>query len=324
MQMASRALALPSRPKFDELALPRDGSQDPVLTYLAGLSTEKSRTTALESIQRIGRAAKVDWEKIPWGRLTAKETTAIRMRLLKKHAPVTVRLTLSVFRGVLRAAFRLGHLTAEQLARAIDWPKLRAVRIPRGRALTPDEIAHLRQHCGTFPAPYGTFLLAVSAVLLGGGVRREEVAKLLVDAYSSKSLRVLGKGQKERLLPLPKWAAQDIEAWLKVRSTLRVSVQTMFVRLDRTGRIYDRPLSPWMVWNLVVTTTEDAGIDEISTHDFRRTYGSELLDKTDIVTVQHLMGHASPNTTAGYDRRGQRAAEKAVQGLEDWGKVEEK
>lgn len=298
----------------------------PVLMYLATLSTDKSRKTAIESMKRVAKAGKyANWQSIPWRSMSAERTTYIRARLLERAPrglgvdPRTVKLTLSQLRSVLRQARKLGFFSAEALADMTDWPKIRAVTLPRGRALEPAEIDQLRAFCATQKPLFGALLKALLAVLLGAGLRREEVATLDLQALERGRLRVLGKGRKERLMPLPSWAAADLRAWLELRRGLRVQQATMFVRVDSDDRVYDQALSPWSVWNRVVTLTEDAGIEDVSTHDLRRTYASRLMEATDIKTVADLMGHAQTTTTAGYDRRGEKAAAKAVEALEEWG-----
>ena len=59
-----------------------------------------------------------------------------------------------------------------------------------------------------------------------------------------------------------------------------------------------------------------AGAQSLTWHDFRRSFAGNLLDNgNDLVTVQKLMGHSSPTTTANYDRRGDEVKRKASQSL---------
>jgi integrase/recombinase XerD len=75
-------------------------------------------------------------------------------------------------------------------------------------------------------------------------------------------------------------------------------------------------MNPDAVWRILQKRGKLAGLEAFSPHDLRRTFCSDLLDAgVDIVTVQKLAGHASPVTTAKYDRRGEEAKRRAVQKL---------
>src|SRR5579884_1608092 len=216
MPKSSIAIVSRTADPSNELALPADGSQDPVVRYIANaLHTPKSRATALESLKRIGRALGRDWRTIRWELLTVEEMTVLDERLRnarfprrdgarERLSPVTVKLTRSVLRGVLQAAFDLGRLDADTLARLTRFSKIRAKRIPAGRMLTDEEIDRLKTHLGTLAAPYREFVGAFLAVLLVG-LRRAEVANLSVDALEGRTLRFIGKGDKERAVPMPSW-----------------------------------------------------------------------------------------------------------------------
>jgi integrase len=70
------------------------------------------------------------------------------------------------------------------------------------------------------------------------------------------------------------------------------------------------------VYGRIRTLAKRAGIPGISPHDLRRSYVSDLLDrKVDLATVQALVGHSDPVTTARYDRRPARARAEAVEVL---------
>ena len=87
--------------------------------------------------------------------------------------------------------------------------------------------------------------------------------------------------------------------------------------VNKGGNLQMRRMTPDAVLKILKKRALQAGVEEFSPHDFRRTFCSDLLDASvDIVTFQKLAGHASPVTTAKYDRRGEETKRRAVQKLE--------
>jgi integrase len=162
---------------------------------------------------------------------------------------------------------------------------------------------------------------ALFACGLGAGLRCDELSKLRVDALSAeaRTLRVMGKGNKEVDQPIPVWVGKVLERWIAARAGLGVQCASMFVQISQAGTVRDAGYSTWSVWNLVVTTGQAAGLEHFTTHDLRRTYATTLLEKHDLSLTQKLMRHADSSTTATYDRRGVAATAAAVDVLEAWG-----
>ncbi len=86
------------------------------------------------------------------------------------------------------------------------------------------------------------------------------------------------------------------------------------VCIAHTGEHMSRTtLGASAVRDVVVKRTAQAHVTTLSPHDVRRTVAGNVLDNdVDLVTVQKLLGHASVQTTASYDRRGERAKKKVV------------
>ena len=122
-----------------------------------------------------------------------------------------------------------------------------------------------------------------------------------------------GKGDKDRTVYLPSSVIGLVEDWLEVRGEFEGA---LLCPIQKGGRIEQRHLHPDAVLKIVKKRALQAGIESFSPHDFRRTFCSDLLDAgVDLVTVQKLAGHASPETTAKYDRRGEETKRRAVQYL---------
>ena len=115
------------------------------------------------------------------------------------------------------------------------------------------------------------------------------------------TLKLRGKGSKERIVPLGSFASKAIDIYsVRVRPDLLAknpkSNSALFLN-SRGGRI-----SRQSVWQMVLNAAETAGVlDSVSPHVFRHSYATHLLDGgADIRVVQELLGHASVTTTQIY------------------------
>jgi integrase/recombinase XerD len=186
--------------------------------------------------------------------------------------------------------------------------------------LPAEEVASLCAFCLRQEGRRGALLRGLLAVMIGGGIRRDEVCKLGVSDYRNGALRVIGKGNKERRVPLGD-DAEGLDEWVSVRKTLSLAHENMFVSIRRDDRVRRVPISTWGLWDLVANVCDDwmsvrrieissDDIDSFAPHDLRRTMASLLIDGgTPITTLQKIMGHAKVETTAGYDRRGDKEIE---------------
>jgi site-specific recombinase XerD len=201
-------------------------------------------------------------------------------------------------------------MTAEDYQAAADVKNVKGERAPAGRALAVAEVQQLLATCGD--DALGLRDAAVMAILYACGLRRAELVGLDLADYDGRELRIRrGKGNKERLAPVATNAAVYLDAWLKVRGWQPGPLFYGLGRNNDGGR-----LTTQTIYDLLQSRAAAAGIRPLSPHDFRRTFVSLLLDAgEDIVTVQRLAGHASVETTARYDRRGEDVKRRAVEKL---------
>jgi integrase len=146
-------------------------------------------------------------------------------------------------------------------------------------------------------------------------LRRTEVSQLRLTDYNpiDRTLLIRGKGNKERSLPVNRTLAATLDQWLRTRGPVD---GPLFCRGSKADRIFPgEKFSPDGIYLVIRNLAEQASVLKISPHDFRRTFISALLDKTDINTVSKLVGHASVTTTARYDRRDEKQKRDAVESL---------
>jgi integrase len=282
---------------------------DPVTVYLEGRKSARSRRTMQQALERMARVTNLPLALIRWEHLTFAHTDAIRARLLQVYGPKTVGVTLVALRGVLRTCRRLELMTHEAFGNATDWDAVRGSRLPKGREIGRDEIAKLGAHCRAQRDPYGAFLRATFALLLGAGLRRFEVCDLTLSSYvpGETLVRVLGKGDKEGWGVFGAPEATALTEWLAVREhQLHPKGSWLLVRVHKNGGLDpDREkLTANALNHLCTDVAGDAGVAHFTPHDCRRTFCTRLLDAgIDLGRVQRLMRHESPQTTALYDRR---------------------
>jgi len=290
---------------------------NPAAVYLAGLSAGSKRTMrqALDAIADLVAGGQSDALGLPWGSLRFQHTAAIRAKLEESYAPATANKMLSALRGVLKAAWRLGQMSADDYHLAASVESVKGETLPAGRDIPTGELAALMGACESDPTPAGARDAAIIGLLYTCGLRRAELVTLDLGDYDAGAgtLRVRGKRNKERLAYPTNGAAEALADWLAIRGD---EPGPLFTAIVRGGHIQARRMTTQAVYHILTERAQQAGVKKLSPHDFRRTFVGDLLDAgADISTVQRLAGHANVTTTARYDRRGEQAKRKAAEKL---------
>lgn len=273
---------------------------------------------ALDVMAGILTNGSADALTLNWPALRYKHTAALRAALQQKYAPATVNKFLGGLRRVLKEAHMLELMDSQDYARAIAVKGIFVTTELRGRALSFKEITALLEVClNDENRLMGARDAALMAILRGGGLRREEAVNLdlkdLNDSTGALKVRC-GKGGKDRTVYLPAGLLALVEDWLNIRGSGKGAI---LCHIRKGGTVVVRRLTPQSVWAILQKRAQEAGVEDFSPHDFRRTFISDLLDAgIDLVTAQQLAGHSSPSQTARYDRRGEETKRRAVQALD--------
>jgi integrase/recombinase XerD len=142
---------------------------------------------------------------------------------------------------------------------------------------------------------------AIIEVLYGCGLRVTELVSLRLSCYYPEKgfIRVIGKGDKERLVPVGKHAVKAVSLYLKRRNEIRIKKGNEdFVFLNRRGS----KLTRVMILVMVKGAARNAGIEKnISPHTFRHSFATHLIEGgADLRAVQEMLGHESVVTTEIY------------------------
>ncbi|MCF7852717.1 MAG: tyrosine recombinase [Simkaniaceae bacterium] len=134
---------------------------------------------------------------------------------------------------------------------------------------------------------------AIVMLIYACGFRVSELCSLNVADIGDEAVRVVGKGSKERIVPIAAAALIAIDAYLMTRTDKE---KALF--LTRGGKRLDR----MGVWLIVKKAAKEAGIDKrVSPHTLRHSFATHLLEnQADLRVIQELLGHSDISTTERY------------------------
>lgn len=294
----------------------------PAVAYIASLRTEVSRRGQVSALNKVAEvimqprgldrhARALLWQSVDWTTLNAQAVRAIMAKV--GGAPATRNKVLSALRGVARMAWESSLMDVQTFQRIRDIRGDIGLRLSTGRDVPTGEIGRLLNACIQDETAAGPRDVAIIAVMAATGLRRAEVCALHTSGVDLQggSLRVVGKRNKERTGYIGAGALEALRDWMTVRGD---QPGPIFCAISKAGVLrHEKQLSTVTINRMLEKRADQAGIRDITPHDFRRTFISEMLDAgADIATVAAIVGHEDVKTTARYDRRGERAKQAAA------------
>jgi integrase len=297
----------------------------PANAYLLSLDSQRSRATMRDDLALIAAlvlgidpaSVTADQRRalifdVPWHVLDLPRANAIRAALVKRgQSHHTTNRQLCALRGVLEACWQQDLMTGEAYYKARSVKAVKGETLPAGRSITEGEMKALFSVCAIDPTPAGARDAALFACA-DAGLRRAEIAALDLADFEPDGARLKthGKGNKDRLVPVNDGQARALADWLAIRGD---APGALLWPVNKAGKLTPRRMTSQAVYNAMRKRGQEAGVTDFSPLDFRRTLVGDLLDAgADIATVQKIMGHADPGTTARYDRRPESAKRKAM------------
>ena len=142
---------------------------------------------------------------------------------------------------------------------------------------------------------------AMVLLMLLGGLRAAEVRGLLLADVDvgRRQVRVVGKGGRERVVPVDRPFFAELAAYLRLERPAECATEQCFVVLR--GPTAGQPLTEAGMRRIFRTHRARSGAARVRPHRLRHTYGTELAAAgIDLLVLRDLMGHASPETTGKY------------------------
>ena len=284
--------------------------------YIASLSPScrGSVSASLTRAATLDAGHATDGKSHPWHRRPPATLLALRATLAEGFAVSSANASLSAVRGSLKLAWLSGDLSQDDYARRMESLKNVQGESAPGRALNAVEVRKLFAAAASGNSPAASARdAALLAMLYGLGLRRAEAATVELDDYVNVTgtLRVMGKGRRERLVYATNGAAAALNAWLEIRGT---EAGPILAPVTKAGDVLaGKGMTGQAIAARIRRLSVDAGLGKIGPHVLRRSFATQLLaGGNDLAAVADCMGHANTNTTRIYDRRGESSKLAAV------------
>lgn len=287
------------------------------LTRLAPSSQLTMRYVLQDAADRLG-FEDINLEDIDWHLLQPEHVITLVAALREDgYAPNTSSLYVNAVRGVMNEAWRMSLITQEHLLRMRTVKPAPGTRLGQGRNLRRTLIREMMDVCAADPRPQGLRDAALIGLLYGSGMRKSESVNLDLNQlnFAERSLRVIGKGNKELLKYAPDWAFAKLQAWLDFRrEQLKEGEQDdtfLFNRIRRGSHITRERITKHAIYYIARQRGEQVGV-KIMPHDFRRSFITRVIEEHDLSIAQKLAHHTNIQTTASYDVRDDNERRRAV------------
>ena len=288
-----------------------DSVRCPLSQYLARLMPSSRLTLRYvlqDAADRLG-FADTDIREVPWHLLQPGDLIELVAALREDGlAPNTSSLYINAIRGVINEAWRLELISQEHLLRMRAVKPAQGTRLGTGRNLRRGLIRELMEVCAADPRPQGHRDAAVIAILYGTGMRKSESVNLELNQvdFAERSLRVMGKGDRQLLKYAPGWAFAKLQTWLEFRRSQLPPEQEddgfLFNRIRRGSHITRERLTKHAIYYIARQRGQQVGV-KIMPHDFRRSFITRVIEEHDLSIAQKLAHHTNIQTTTLYDMR---------------------
>jgi integrase/recombinase XerC len=295
-------------------------SRNPLTLYLARLAPSSQLTMRYvlqDAADRLG-FEEINLEDIDWHLLQPEHVMALVAVLREDgYAPNTSSLYVNAVRGVMNEAWRISLISQEHLLKMRSVKATAGTRLSQGRNLRRTLIRELMDVCAADPRPQGLRDAAVIGILYGSGMRKSESVNLDLAQvnFAERSLRVMGKGNKELIKYAPAWAFAKLQAWLEFRREhLKEGEQDdnfLFNRIRRGSHITRERITKHAIYYIARQRGEQVGV-KIMPHDFRRSFITRVIEEHDLSIAQKLAHHTNIQTTASYDVRDDNERRRAI------------